>query len=210
MKDSSTRRKGFIAVALITGALIFLLLITILSLVSVQSAAIMSKKQGEISCSCMHADGIIWHCWSWLTIFVTAVACPELQHPGNGTVVLAGVRALELGSMASYSCDQDFALIGDTARFCVRAPSGYVTAGRWNGSIPKYQGNWNPIMFVVYIAHNVYSALYNFMQLIGYSSVPRTWKNRWRTDIYHHFYQQPKSVCLLMQLSWLCIGWSQQ
>ena len=62
VKDSSTHRKGFIAVALITGALIFLLLITILSLVSVQSAAIMSKKQGEISCSCMHADGIIWRC----------------------------------------------------------------------------------------------------------------------------------------------------
>ncbi len=55
VKDSSTR-KGFIAVALITGALIFLLLITILSLVSVQSAAIMSEKQGKISCSCMHAD----------------------------------------------------------------------------------------------------------------------------------------------------------
>ena len=52
VKDSSTRRKGFIAVALITGALIFLLLITILSLVSVQSAAIMSEKQGKIS-ACM-------------------------------------------------------------------------------------------------------------------------------------------------------------
>ena len=55
VKDSSTR-KGFIAVALITGALIFLLifllLITILSLVSVQSAAIMSEKQGKIS-ACM-------------------------------------------------------------------------------------------------------------------------------------------------------------
>ena len=56
VKDSSTRRKGFIAVALITGALIFLLLITILILVSVQSAAIMSEKQGKISCSWMHVS----------------------------------------------------------------------------------------------------------------------------------------------------------
>ena len=58
------------------------------------------------------------------------VVCPELMNPDNGQVNLLG---MDFGSVASYSCDSGYNLIGSVIRMC-------TFEGTWSGEDPICQG----------------------------------------------------------------------
>ena len=55
--------------------------------------------------------------------------CPELDRPNNGSVQYSNVV---VGSMAEYSCDEGFLLIGVTTRVC-------QIDGIWSENAPSCQ-----------------------------------------------------------------------
>ena len=68
-----------------------------------------------------------------------AVYCPVLMAPGNGSVtVSSGFNPLSVGSVATYSCDPGYALLGTTTRNCADPDSDSV--GTWTGAMPECQG----------------------------------------------------------------------
>ncbi len=71
-----------------------------------------------------------------------AVYCPVLTAPGNGSVtVSSGFNPLSVGSVATYSCDPGYALLGTTTRNCADPDSDSV--GTWTGAMPECQGEKN-------------------------------------------------------------------
>lgn len=54
------------------------------------------------------------------------VDCGSLEDPKDGTVSLTGTTFI---SVATYSCDSDYVLMGDEARTCLET-------GLWSGSTP--------------------------------------------------------------------------
>ncbi|XP_064398669.1 sushi, von Willebrand factor type A, EGF and pentraxin domain-containing protein 1-like isoform X2 [Halichondria panicea] len=67
-----------------------------------------------------------------------AVYCPVLTAPGNGSVtVSSGFNPLSVGSVATYSCDPGYALLGTTTRNCADPDSDSV--GTWTGAMPECQ-----------------------------------------------------------------------
>ena len=70
----------------------------------------------------------------YFTTFAIAYAhCEFLTDPENGDV---SHRFPVLGTIAQYSCDHDFVLIGDDSRVCTQN-------GSWSGVQPKCNGKWN-------------------------------------------------------------------
>ncbi len=68
-----------------------------------------------------------------------AVYCPVLTAPGNGSVtVSSGFNPLSVGSVATYSCDPGYALLGTTTRNCADPDSNSV--GTWTGAMPECEG----------------------------------------------------------------------
>ncbi len=55
-----------------------------------------------------------------------AVRCPKLSAPSYGSVTVSG---LEVGSTATYECDDGFLLIGSSSRYCQQY-------GDWSGEAP--------------------------------------------------------------------------
>ena len=68
--------------------------------------------------------------------------CEKLSPPDNGEIsVSPGPNTLSrgLGSVATYSCDPGYALVGQTTRIC-EDTNGTVATGAWNGTTPYCQG----------------------------------------------------------------------
>ena len=81
----------------------------------------------------------------------TAVDCRALVAPGNGNVF---VGTTTLGSLATYSCDPSFRLVGMESRLCQEN-------GTWSGEIPTCEGNVQDKRFPVgyYMIHVKYYML---------------------------------------------------
>ena len=72
-----------------------------------------------------------------------ALICEELSPPDNGEISVApGPNSLSngLGSVATYSCDPGYALVGQTTGTCEDTNGGTVTTGTWSGTPPYCQG----------------------------------------------------------------------
>ena len=52
----------------------------------------------------------------------------------------ANSLTLGKGSVATYSCNTGFVLLGQTARVCEDTNGGTVTTGTWSGSEPTCEG----------------------------------------------------------------------
>ena len=58
---------------------------------------------------------------------VTGVTCDRLRDPANGEVTLSGVT---VGSIATYTCDYGYELVGLEFRAC-------QNDGEWSGEAPS-------------------------------------------------------------------------
>ena len=75
------------------------------------------------------------------------ILCLESLAPENGTVstVSASIshNNYSLGSVATFSCNVGFALVGQTNRVCEDTNGGTVTTGTWSGSAPTCEGEFS-------------------------------------------------------------------
>lgn len=63
----------------------------------------------------------------------SAVDCGTLEAPADGSVVF---DATVFGNVATYSCSEDFALVGGANRTC-------NASGEWSGNPPTCEGKCN-------------------------------------------------------------------
>ncbi len=56
----------------------------------------------------------------------SAISCGDLENPVNGVVVLSGTV---FGSLATYSCDSGYILVGEQTRSC-------QANNQWSGRAP--------------------------------------------------------------------------
>ena len=76
----------------------------------------------------------------FLYCIVEAITCPSLATPRNGNIMaISGAHniIIGLGSVATYSCNLGYNLVGQTSRVC---QSVYGTTGVWSGSPPVCEG----------------------------------------------------------------------
>ena len=63
------------------------------------------------------------------------ILCLELRAPANGTIIMSTSSQLYgVGTIATYSCDPGYDLVGETTRTCEDSSEG--TVGAWSGSTP--------------------------------------------------------------------------
>ena len=62
---------------------------------------------------------------------VTVVDCGSLPRPANGAVSLTNTT---YNSVATYSCNDGYNLMGDATRTC-------LASGSWSGTAPTCEGN---------------------------------------------------------------------
>ena len=67
------------------------------------------------------------------------ITCMEPGAPANGEVTLSS-QILSVDTTATYSCDPDYALVGQSTRTCEDTNGGTVTTGTWSGTPPYCQG----------------------------------------------------------------------
>ena len=70
-------------------------------------------------------------------------ACLDLPLLNNGRIMLTpGNHSLNLslGSVATFSCNTGFALVGQTTRVCEDTNEGAATTGTWSGTAPTCEG----------------------------------------------------------------------
>ena len=67
----------------------------------------------------------------------TVVECGPLNIPENGKV---DVKETFLGSMANYTCDPGYTLMGDAMRTCLRD-------GTWSGNEPICTGEYSSLLY---------------------------------------------------------------
>ena len=70
---------------------------------------------------------------------LSSVTCSALSDPGNGTIRIvpdSNTQRSSLGSIATYSCNTVFGLIGQTTRVCQEITLGTVITGTWSGNTP--------------------------------------------------------------------------
>ncbi len=77
----------------------------------------------------------------------TVRRCVELTAPDNGTVTVNDPDLL-VGTVATYSCDPGYILVGDTVRTCEGRGDG--TEGTWNSTQPMCAGD-NVLIYVACI-----------------------------------------------------------
>ena len=78
----------------------------------------------------------------YTTLHLDALICEELSPPDNGEISVApGPNSLSrgLGSVATYSCDPGYGLVGQTTRTCEDTNGGTVITGIWSGTPPYCQ-----------------------------------------------------------------------
>ena len=81
----------------------------------------------------------------------TEIFCSESPAPQNGTMSIATAsneNRYSLGSVARYSCNTGFALVGQTTRVCEDTNGGIVTTGTWSGSLPTCEGTAELSQFI--------------------------------------------------------------
>ena len=73
--------------------------------------------------------------------FISAIECPSLSLT-NGVIVYASDTSpeFEIGTVATYSCDAGFAVVGDMTRTCLDNNQLDIV-GVWSGSAPTCEGN---------------------------------------------------------------------
>ena len=79
---------------------------------------------------------------------IGGITCQNVQALENGEVTMAtgtNLLTLGLGSVATYSCNTGFVLLGQTARVCEDTNGGSVSEGTWSESAPTCEG-----IFVTY------------------------------------------------------------
>ena len=73
------------------------------------------------------------------------ILCLESPAPENGTVSTVSAsnshNNYSLGSVATFSCNSGFVLVGQTTRVCEDKNGGTVTTGTWSGSEPICEGD---------------------------------------------------------------------
>ena len=70
------------------------------------------------------------------------ITCLPLSPPTNGVITFtagADNSNIGLGSVATYSCNLDYVLVGQTTRLCQSVFGGATAA--WTGYTPVCQGN---------------------------------------------------------------------
>ena len=69
-----------------------------------------------------------------MIISATAITCPPLSNPTNGSVSYSNVpgqnNSYDFNVMATYNCDTGFSLVGDQTRTCTG--DGNSTTGAFN------------------------------------------------------------------------------
>ncbi len=70
-------------------------------------------------------------------LFSIAITCGRLESPTNGKVIVTGTTP---GSVATYSCNSGFELIGNERRRSCQ------NNGQWGGNAPVCRGNRNKVM----------------------------------------------------------------
>ena len=70
------------------------------------------------------------------TYFSTAIECPSLS-VSNGVITYAAdtMSELEVGTVATHTCNAGFALVGDMTRTCMDDDQADIV-GVWSGSAP--------------------------------------------------------------------------
>ncbi len=71
-------------------------------------------------------------------IFTEVIACPSLAPRVNGTLTFtpgADNSNIGLGSVATYSCNLGYVLVGQSTRECLT-----VNGGAWSGNQPACEG----------------------------------------------------------------------
>ena len=63
--------------------------------------------------------------------------CNEPAAPSNGSVTLSS-QVFNVGTTATYSCNPDYVLVGQTTSTCQNANTGEI--GVWNSSTPICEG----------------------------------------------------------------------
>ena len=76
--------------------------------------------------------------YSILLYIYTVITCPSLNAPANGTVIYN--VDLEFGTLAVYSCDTGFSLLGNSSRTCTG--DGSNTTGAFDGEVPTCEGEY--------------------------------------------------------------------
>ena len=75
------------------------------------------------------------------------ILCLESPAPENGTVSTVHAsnshNNYSLGSVATFSCNVGFVLVGQTTRVCEDTNGGTVATGTWNGSVPTCEGEFS-------------------------------------------------------------------
>ncbi len=70
------------------------------------------------------------------------ILCPEVTAPVNGTIVISNPLPITqlpgMGSVATYSCDPGYALLGPPTRTCEDPDSDSV--GTWTAFMPDCEG----------------------------------------------------------------------
>ena len=77
-------------------------------------------------------------------MFVTVVDCGSLTDPANGAVSLTNTT---YNSVATYSCNNGYNLVGDTTRTCQASGSWSETAPTCIGMYVKVSTFWKNLSF---------------------------------------------------------------
>ena len=73
--------------------------------------------------------------------YTAVILCSPLDVPVNGQISYSTEQHsnLTIDTIATYSCDEGYALVGDNQRVCVDDDQ-LDTMGQWNGSAPSCEG----------------------------------------------------------------------
>lgn len=88
----------------------------------------------------MHDLFLVQSCSFYMHVLV--IKCNELTQPENGIITYSNstlLGELVIGSIATYSCNTEFVLVGQTTRLCEntnRESDFSVPTGTWTGNAP--------------------------------------------------------------------------
>ncbi len=124
--------------------------------------------------------------------YTGALSCEVQSPPTNGGVnVQAGPNSLTygLGSVATYSCDPGYDLVGQRTRTCQDNNGGTVTMGTWSGTSPLCLGT-----------------LYKYKTVIKSPCFNTTYNNYFQTDIHCLELATPNNGNVVLSDSALLVG----
>ena len=87
---------------------------------------------------------VYMYTFEYSSYILTEILCSEIQTFGNGTASITPSSdsfKYSLGSVATYSCNTGFVLVGQKTRVCEDTNGGTVTTGTWSGSTPNCEGS---------------------------------------------------------------------